>query len=213
MESVRKGKGLKPEDEEAMKAANVPGWYLESCKKIKYMFPKAHAVAYVTMAFRIAYFKVYYPEAFYIAYFSVRADDFDASIMTKGIDTARRAMKEIIDKKNNGTSTPKEENLIPILEICIEMYARGVGFIPIDLYKSEATKFQQTPDGILPPLNALPGMGDNAAKAIVEARSHGEFKTVEEFRMRTGATKTIIDMLISEGCLNLPEKDQVSLFD
>ena len=213
MESVRKGKGLKPEDEEAMRNANVPEWYLESCKKIKYMFPKAHAAAYVTMAFRIAYFKVYYPEAFYIAYFSVRADDFDASIMTKGIDVARAAIKEINDKKNNGTSTPKEENLIPILEICVEMYARGVGFIPIDLYKSDATKFQPTKDGILPPLNAFPGMGDNAAKAIVEARNQGEFKTVEEFRIRTGATKTIIDMLISEGCLDLPEKDQVSLFD
>lgn len=213
MESVRKGKGLKPEDEEAMRAANVPEWYLESCKKIKYMFPKAHAVAYVTMAFRIAYFKVYYPEAFYIAYFSVRADDFDASIMTKGIETARKAIEDLREKRNNGTITQKEENLVPILEICVEMYARGVGFIPIDLYKSEATNFMPTEDGIRPPLNALPGMGDNAAKAIVEARADGEFKTVEDFRKRTGATKTIIDMLKEEGCLNLPDTDQVSLFD
>lgn len=213
MEAVRKGKGLKPEDEEAMRAANVPEWYLDSCKKIKYMFPKAHAVAYVTMAFRIAWFKVYYPEAFYIAYFSVRADDFDASIMTKGIGVARQAIEELKEKKNNGTISPKEENLVPILEICVEMYARGVGFIPIDLYKSEATNFVPTEKGILPPLNALPGMGDNAAKAIVEARKDGEFKTIEEFRQRTGATKTIIEMLVAEGCLDIPETDQVSLFD
>ncbi len=213
MEAVRKGKGLKPEDEEAMRNAGVPEWYMDSCKKIKYMFPKAHAVAYVTMAFRIAWFKVYYPEAFYIAYFSVRADDFDASIMTKGIGVARQAIEDLKEKRNNGTISPKEENLVPILEICVEMYARGVGFIPIDLYKSEATRFLPTPEGILPPLNALPGMGDNAAKAIVEARQEGEFKTIEEFRVRTGATKTIIEMLGEEGCLNIPEKDQVSLFD
>ncbi len=213
MEAVRKGKGLKPEDEEAMRNANVPEWYMESCKKIKYMFPKAHAVAYVTMALRIAWFKVYYPMEFYIAYFSVRADDFDASIMTKGINAARQAIEDLKEKRNNGTISPKEENLVPILEMCVEMYARGVGFIPIDLYKSEATRFLPTPDGILPPLNALPGMGDNAARAIVEARQNGEFKTVEEFRVRTGATKTIIEMLVEEGCLDIPEKDQVSLFD
>jgi len=213
MENVRKGKGLSPDDETAMKEAGVPEWYMDSCKKIKYMFPKAHAVAYVTMAFRIAWFKVYYPEAFYIAYFSVRADDFDASIMTKGIGVARQAINDLKEKKNNGTISPKEENLMPILEICVEMYARGVGFIPIDLYKSEATNFVPTPDGILPPLNALPGMGDNAAKAIVEARKDGEFRTIEEFRVRTGATKTIIEMLVEEGCLDIPETDQVSLFD
>lgn len=213
MEAVRKGKGLKPEDEQAMREAGVPQWYMDSCKKIKYMFPKAHAVAYVTMAFRIAWFKVYYPEAFYIAYFSVRADDFDASIMTKGIGVARQAIEDLKEKRNNGTITPKEENLVPILEICVEMYARGVGFIPIDLYKSEATNFVQTPEGILPPLNALPGMGDNAAKAIALAREDGEFRTIEDFRIRTGATKTIIEMLVEEGCLDIPETDQMSLFD
>ena len=213
MENVRKGKGLSGDDEEAMRKAGVPEWYMDSCKKIKYMFPKAHAVAYVTMAFRIAWFKVYYPEAFYIAYFSVRADDFDASIMTKGIGVARQAIEELKAKKNNGTISPKEENLMPILEICVEMYARGVGFIPIDLYKSEATNFVPTENGILPPLNALPGMGDNAAKAIVDARKDGEFRTIEEFKVRTGATKTIIEMLVTEGCLDIPETDQVSLFD
>ncbi len=213
MESVRKGKGLKPEDEEAMKAANIPEWYMTSCKKIKYMFPKAHAVAYVTMAFRIAYFKVYYPKEFYIAYFSVRADDFDASCMTGGIEVAKKALEDIYTRKNNGTSTPKDENMITILEVCIEMYARGVGFTPIDIYKSDATKFLPTEEGILPPLNAFAGMGDNAAKAIVEARNNGEFKTIEDFRIRTGATKTVIEMLVAEGCLDLPESDQMTLFD
>lgn len=214
MESVRKGKGLKPEDEAAMKAAGVPDWYIESCKKIKYMFPKAHAVAYVTMAFRIAYYKVHFPEAFYIAYYSVRADDFDASIMANGEAAARRAMADLLEKKKNNTISPKEENVIPILEICIEMYARGIKFIPVDLYKSHAVNFQNTPDGILPPLNALPGMGENAAKSITDARESGEFKTIEDLRIRTGITKSNIELLQANHCLNnLPESDQVSLFE
>ena len=213
MENVRKGKGLTPEDEEVMQNAGIPSWYMDSCKKIKYMFPKAHAVAYVMMAFRIAYFKVYYPKEFYIAYFSVRADDFDAATMTGGIEVAKRALDEINARKNNGTATQKDENMITILEVCIEMYARGVGFTPIDIYKSDATKFLPTEEGILPPLNAFSGMGDNAAKSIVEARKNGEFKTVEDFKTRTAVTKTVIDMLLEKGCLNLPESDQVSLFD
>ena len=214
MEAVRKGKGLKPEDEEAMRAANVPEWYLKSCKTIKYMFPKAHAVAYVTMAFRIAYCKVHHPEAFYIAYFSVRADDFDASIMANGMTVARQAMEELLEKKKDNTISPKEENLIPILEICIEMYARGINFVKVDLYKSHATDFLKTPDGILPPLNALPGMGENAAKSITEERDKAPFKTKEELRVRTGITKTAMEILELNRCLDgLPESDQVSLFD
>lgn len=214
MESVRKGKGLKPEDEAAMRAANVPEWYIESCKKIKYMFPKAHAVAYVTMAFRIAYCKVHYPEEFYIAYYSVRADDFDAHIMANGEKTARQAMADLLEKKKNNTISPKEKNLIPILEVCIEMYARGINFIPVDLYKSDAVNFIKTPEGILPPLNALPGMGENAAKSITDAREKGEFKTIEDLRLRTGITKTNIELLQQNHCLDsLPESDQVSLFE
>ncbi len=214
MESVRKGKGLKPEDEQAMRAANVPEWYIESCKKIKYMFPKAHAVAYVTMAFRIAYCKVHYPEEFYIAYYSVRADDFDAHLMANGEKAARAAMADLLEKKKNNTISPKEKNLIPILEVCIEMYARGINFIPVDLYKSEAVNFIKTPDGILPPLNALPGMGENAAKSITDARADGEFKTIEDLRIRTGITKTNIELLEQNHCLDdLPESDQVSIFE
>ena len=214
MEAVRKGKGLKPEDEEAMLAANVPEWYLESCRRIKYMFPKAHAVAYVTSAFRIAWFKVYHPKAFYIAYFSVRADDFDASIMAKGAKVAQAALDEIMQKKKDGTNSPKEEGLIPILEICLEMYARGIDFAPIDLYKSHATDFLPVDEGILPPLNALPGMGDNAAKAITEARENGPFKTVTDLKERTGITRSAADLLEEYGCFDgMPEADQVSLLD
>ena len=214
MESVRKGKGLKPEDEAAMKAADVPDWYIESCKKIKYMFPKAHAVAYVTMAFRIAYYKVHQPKAFYIAYYSVRADDFDASIMANGMKTAQDAMAELLQKKKNNTISPKEENLIPILEICIEMYARGIEFVPVDLYRSHAVNFQDVEEGILAPLNALPGMGENAARSITEAREQGPFKTVEDLRLRTGITKSNIELLQANHCLDgLPDTDQVSLFD
>ncbi len=213
MEAVRKGKGLKPEDEEAMRKANVDEWYIESCKKIKYMFPKAHAVAYVTMAFRIAYYKVHYPTAFYIAYFSVRADDFDASLMAKGIDAARRAMAEIYEAKKNGTAAPKDDNLLPILEICIEMYSRGISFEPIDLYKSDAVNFLPTENGIRPPLSALSGLAENAARSIVEARENGEFRTLDDLRSRTSLTKTNIDLLVQEGYVDLPETDQVTLFD
>ena len=214
MESVRKGKGLKPEDESAMRDANVPEWYIESCKKIKYMFPKAHAVAYVTMAFRVAYYKVHHPKAFYIAYFSVRADDFDAAIMAKGIGVARKAMEELIEKKKNNTISPKEENVIPILEICIEMYARGIGFTEIDLYKSHAVNFLPCEEGIRPPLNAIAGMGENVAKSIQEAREQAPFKTIEDLKQRTTVTRTVIELMQKNHCLDgIPESDQVSIFD
>lgn len=214
MEKVRKGKGLTESDEAAMRAEGVPEWYIDSCQKIKYMFPKAHAVAYVTMAFRIAYCKVHYPKAFYIAYFSVRADDFDASIMANGMETARAAMAELLDKKKNNIISPKEENLIPILEICIEMYARGIRFLPVDLYESHATDFRDVEEGILPPLNALAGMGENAAKGIMDARGDEPFKTIEDLRQRAGLTKSVIELLEQNHCLDgMPETDQVSLFD
>ncbi len=214
MESVRKGKGLEPKDEAAMREHNVPEWYIDSCKKIKYMFPKAHAVAYVTSAFRIAYYKVHYPTAFYIAYFSVRADDFDASLMACGKETAKQALEDIYKRKRDGTSTPKDEGLIPILEICIEMYARGISFLPVDLYKSHATNFLPAEGGILLPLNALPGLGANAATAIMEGRGDEPFRTISEFKERTAATRSVIELLKEYHCLDgIPETDQVSLFD
>lgn len=214
MEMVRKGKGLTPEFEQEMRDNNVPDWYIDSCKKIKYMFPKAHAVAYVMSAFRIAYFKVHYPEAFYMAYFSVRADDFDASIMARGEERVREEIRAINTKKKDGTVTPKEEGLIPVLEICVEMYARGINFVPVDLYKSDATKFLQTEEGILPPLNALPGLSDNDALSIAEEREKGEFRNVEDLRLRTGIGKNPLNILEENGCFDeLPDADQVSLFD
>ncbi len=215
MEMVRKGKGLTPEYEQEMRDNNVPDWYIDSCKKIKYMFPKAHAVAYVMSAFRIAYFKVHYPVAFYIAYFSVRADDFDASTMAMGKVRAKEALNEINERKKNGTSAPKDEALIPILEICIEMYCRGIDFVPINLYTSHATDFKPVDDKhILPPLSALPGMGENAAKAIAEERDKAPFKNIEDLRRRTGATKTVIETLQQYDCLTeLPESEQVTIFE
>lgn len=178
------------------------------------MFPKAHAVAYVTSAFRIAWFKVYHPIAFYIAYFSVRADDFDAAIMANGEDVARDAMKELLNKKKEGIISPKEENVIPILEICIEMYSRGYEFLKIDLYKSHAENFLPIDNAILPPLNALQGIGTNAAWAITDERDKGAFKTVAELKERTGITKTVAELLENYGCFDeLPDADQVSFFD
>lgn len=214
MESVRKGKGLTQEQEDEMRANNVPDWYIDSCKKIKYMFPKAHAVAYVMMGFRVAWFKVHYPEAYYSAYFSVRADDFDSSTMAQGIDVAKRTLAEINKRKKEGTAAPKEDNLIPILELCIEMYSRGYKFTDIDLYKSHAVNFIPTEDGIRPPLNALPGLGENAARAITEEREKGEFLNVEDMRIRTGSTKSVMELLEANGCLKgMNESSQVNFFE
>ena len=215
MESVRKGKGLKPEDEEEMRAHNVPEWYIDSCKKIKYMFPKAHAVAYVMMGFRVAWFKVHMPLAYYAAYYTVRADDFDTSTMAQGEAVAREALETINQHKRDGTAMPKEDVLIPILELVIEMYCRGYEFEPVDLYKSHATNFQITEDGkLLPPFNALPGVADAAAKAITDARKKGEFKNVEDLRLRAGLTKGTIDIMEQNGCFaGLSDSNQVSLMD
>lgn len=211
MERVRKGKGLTPEYEEILKKNNVEPWFIESCKKIKYMFPKAHAVAYVIMAFRIAYFKVHYPEAFYATYFSVRADDFDAELVLQG----PKKIKEIIEEinKKEKAATPKEKNLLTILEVANEMYMRGIQFVPIDLYKSHYKKFIITKDGILPPLNALPGLGLAAAQSIYNERQKGKFTSIEDLRMRTKVTKNVIEILRQNGVLNgLQETNQISLF-
>lgn len=214
MEKVRKGKGLSPEDEAVMRENNVPEWYIESCKRIKYMFPKAHAVAYVTMGFRVAWFKVHYPEAYYAAYFTVRADDFDTSTMAMGEATARMALDDINRRKKDGTAAPKDDNLIPILELCIEMYCRGYKFTKVDLYKSHATNFIITDEGLLPPLNALPGLGENAAKTIMVEREKGEFKNIEDLRLRTGSTKSVIEILEQNGCFDgMSSSNQMSLLE
>lgn len=211
MEDVRKGRGLKPEYEEEMKAHGVPGWYIESCKKIKYMFPKAHAAAYVLMAIRIGWFKVYHPLAFYTAYFTVRADEFDATVMAGGKKKVEKMIEEL-EKQGNSISA-KDRNVLTILEVANEMYARGIAFLPVDLYKSDAVKFTIQGNGIRPPLNSLPGLGDNAARAIAEARAQGEFVSVDDLKIRAKVSRSVIEILQQSGCLDgIPESSQMSFF-
>lgn len=211
MEGVRKGKGVKEEDAEAMRAHGVPEWYIESCRKIKYMFPKAHATAYVMMAFRIAWFKVYRPEAFYAAYFTVRADDFDADLMVQGVNKILQTIEEI-EEKGNGAST-KEKNLLTILEVALEMNRRGIKLLPVNLEKSDATKFLITPEGLLSPFGGLQGVGSAAAQSIVAAREEAPFTSIDDLRTRAKVSKTVIEVLQNHGALrNLQESDQMALF-
>lgn len=213
MEFVRKGRAAKegmPENyEKAMRENNVPDWYINSCKKIKYMFPKAHAAAYVMMALRIAYFKVHYPTEFYMAYFTVRADLFDVTLMAEGDEKVMAEMKKIKLKGNSATAN--EKSLLTILEICHEMYQRGIEFGSVDLYKSHAYKFRKIDGKIVPPLNAFPGVGTGAAEAIDEAKKDGEFLSKEDLKNRSGITKTTIDILAGYGVLDmLPDSSQIS---
>lgn len=211
MEDVRKGKGLKPEYEEEMKNNSVPEWYIESCKKIKYMFPKAHAAAYVLNAMRIGWFKVYYPKEFYAAYFTVRADEFDAELMTHGKEKVVR-MIEKLEKAGNGV-TARERNILTILEVVNEMYSRGINFLPVDLYKSDSVKYLIEDACIRPPLISLAGLGAAAAASIAEARSQGGFVSADDLKIRTRVSKTVIEILQKYGCLDgIPESSQVSLF-
>ncbi|MCH3963987.1 MAG: PolC-type DNA polymerase III [Clostridium sp.] len=211
MEKVRKGKGLTEEREALMKEHDVPDWYIESCKKIKYMFPKGHAVAYVMMAMRIAYFKVYYPEAYYATYFTVRADEFDVDVIVKGEDSIKRKMDEIYAMGNNATQ--KDKGLLTILELSYEMYKRKIKFLPVDIYKSDAVKFLIEDSGIRIPINTLQGVGENAAQNIVSARERGEFISKEDLRTRAKVSKSVMEMLDEHGCLKgLPETNQLCLF-
>lgn len=211
MERVRKGKGLRDEDIEEMKQNNVPQWYIDSCNKIKYMFPKGHAVAYVMMAIRIAYFKVYMPLYYYAAYFSIRADQFDADIITKGENAVKDKIKEIEAQGNEASQ--KDKDLLTILEIALEMYKRGFKFYSVDIYKSDAVKFLVMEDGLLPPLNSLQGLGENAARSIAEQRKYGKYISIEDLRMRAKVSKTVIEILKNHGCLEgMPESNQLTLF-
>src|SRR5690625_4406764 len=211
MESVRKGRGLKEKWILEMKKHNVPNWYIESCEKIKYMFPKAHAAAYVLMAVRIAYFKVYYPIYFYAAYFSIRARDFELDTMVKGSDTLRKRIKTIDAKGND--ATPKEKNLLTVLNVALEMYERGYSFKRVDLYKSSATDFIVEDDSLIPPFNAVDGLGTNAAHNIVNVRGDGEFLSKEDLRERSKISKTVLEYLDQHGCLEgMAEQNQLSLF-
>ena len=211
MENIRRGKGLTPEHEQEMRECEVPQWYIDSCNKIKYMFPKAHAVAYVMMSFRIAYFKVYHPEVFYSAYFTTKVEDFDADFVIKGKEAVRARIKELKSAGNDATA--KEKNYLTVLEVVLEMYCRGIEILPVDLYNSDADKFMIVDGKLLPPLRGLQGVGQNAVKSIVEARQQGEFISLEDLRNRTKITKTAIEILIIHGCIkDLPETNQLSLF-
>ncbi|RCW50158.1 PolC-type DNA polymerase III [Paenibacillus prosopidis] len=210
-ESVRKGKGLTPEWIEEMKRCKVPQWYIDSCLRIEYMFPKAHAAAYVISAVRTAYFKLYYPIEFYATYFTVRADDFDLELLCQGYDAILRKLIEIEAKGFN--ALPKEKNMVSQLEMSLEMTARGFSFKPIDLYRSDATKFLVDGDSLIPPFAAIAGIGDNAARNIAASRADGEYLSIEDFQMKSKATKTIIEVLGNMGCFRgLPESNQLSLF-
>ena len=214
MESVRKGKGLKEEWEPQMLEAGVPEWYIWSCKKIKYMFPKAHAAAYVMMAFRIAYFKVFYPLAYYAAYFSIRAKAFSYEIMCQGKDKLMYFMNEYKKKAEMGTISNKESDALSDMKIVLEMYARGYEFSKIDIYKSHANRFQVIDGKLLPSLNTIDGLGDNSAVAVVEAAKNGKFLSKDDFRQRTKVSTTNIELMSDLGLFgDLPDSNQLSLFD
>lgn len=211
MEFVRKGRGLEDDWIAEMKKHGVPDWYIDSCKKIKYMFPKAHAAAYVLMAVRIAYFKVHYPIYFYAAYFTVRASDFELETMTKGSDAIRSRLQEIQSKGLD--ATPKEKNLNTVLEISLEMCERGYNFKNVDLYRSSATDFLVEGNELIPPFNAVDGLGTNAAINIVNARKDGEFLSKQDLRERSRISKTVLEYLDGFGCLEgMPDENQLSLF-
>ena len=212
MESVRKGKGLKEEWKTEMRAHDVPEWYIDSCLKIKYMFPKAHAAAYVMMAWRIAYCKVYYPLAYYAAYFSIRATGFNYEIMCQGKERLEYFYKDYTRRKDS--LSKKEQDTYRDMKIVQEMYARGFDFTPIDVYRAKPDRFQVIDGKLMPALNTIDGMGDNAAIAVAEAAKDGKFLSKDDFRQRTKATKTVIDLMADLGLLGeLPESNQLSLFD
>ena len=220
MEAVRKGKVAKGKEPKwkdeyipLMKEHDVPDWYIKSCEKIKYMFPKAHAAAYVTNAFRIAWFKVHIPLAYYAAYYSIRAKAFDASCMIFGKEKAKNKMKEIEMKNQKKEATKAELDMYDDLEIVLEMYERGLEFLPIDLYESEATKFKIQDNKLRPPLNSIPGFGTVAAQGIVEARKDGKFMSIDDLKIRAKIGASGADLLKEFGCLEgMSQSNQLSLF-
>ncbi len=215
MEIVRKGKAKKQlTDEmiEAMKSHNLPDWYLDSCLKIKYMFPKAHAAAYVMSAMRLGYYKIHYPREFYCAIFTVRPDGFDAVDVAKGIEHLRGVIRGL--ESLGKAKTAKDNETINTYQIVVEAMARGIQFLPVDLYKSDATKFKIEENGIRMPFSVLSGVGENAALGIVKAREEGDFLSQEEFRVRAGISSTVSELLNREGVYgDLPVSAQIGLFD
>ncbi|MEG2348688.1 MAG: PolC-type DNA polymerase III [Clostridia bacterium] len=217
MEIVRKGKALKDpikweEYKQLMKKNNIPDWYIKSCEKIKYMFPKAHAAAYVTMAFRIAWFKVHIPEAYYASFMSIRADDFDSDSMLYGKDRVKSKMKEIESLGN--TASNKEKNMYPILEIVLEMNERKINFLPVDIYISDDKKFLVEQDGIRPPFSSLTGFGEVDAAKLIEARKEGQFTSIEQMANKAKLGKVAVEVLQRSGCLDgMPRSEQMDMFD
>ena len=216
METVRKGKALKDPEKwndfkEIMKKYDVPDWYIKSCEKIKYMFPKAHAAAYVTNAFRIAWFKVHLPLAYYAAYYSIRSKAFDAEWMINGIGKVEEKMKEINSLGNE--ATPKDKEMYDDLEVVREMYVRGIEFLPVDLYKSHSTKFLIEDGKLRPPLNSISGLGNVAAESIYQARLEEPFECIEDLQSRSKIGKSITELLDKFGCLKgMTLSNQMSLF-
>ena len=212
MESVRKGKGLQDHMVDAMEAAGVPEWYMESCRRIKYMFPKAHAAAYVMMAFRIAYFKVYYPLAYYAAYFSIRASAFNYELMCLGRERLEYHMADY--KKRSNDLTAKEQDTLKDMKLVLEMYARGYEFMPIDIYSAKARYFQIVDGKLMPALNTIDGLGDKAADGVVEGAKLGKFLSREDFKNRCKVSGTVVETMADLGLLgDLPLSNQISLMD
>ena len=212
MESVRKGKGLKPEWIEEMKAHNVPQWYIDSCLKIKYMFPKAHAAAYVMMAWRVAFCKVFYPLAYYAAFFSIRANGFSYELMCQGREKLEYHLADF--KKRSDSLSKAEQDTLRDMRIVQEMYARGYDFMPIDIYRAQADRFQIIDGKLMPSLSSIAGLGLSAAEGVVYAAMDGPFLSKEDFRNRSKVSKTICDLMSDMGILgDLPESNQLSLFD
>ena len=211
MESVRHGRGIPDEWQAKMRKANVPQWYMDSCLKIKYMFPRAHAAAYVLMALRIAYFKVYFPLVYYCAFFSVRADDFDVVAMAHGKDAVKHRMAEINEQGNDASA--KDKSLLTILELANEMLERGFKFKMVDLNKSDAANWLIDGDSLIAPFRAVPGLGLNVAKQIVAAREEKPFLSKEDLAERGKVSKTLIDFLTRNHVLDgLPDNNQLDLF-
>ncbi len=212
MESVRKGKGLKPEWETVMKEHGVPDWYIWSCNKIQYMFPKAHAAAYVMMAYRIAWYKIYYPLAYYAAFFSIRASGFSYDIMCRGKDRLLMFLNDYESRINE--LSKKEQDVLKDMKIVREMYARGFDFVPIDIYEADASRFKIKGSALMPSLASIEGLGEKAAEAVVEAAKEGAFISLDDFKKRTKVSQTIIDYMTQTEILKgLPKSNQMSLFE
>lgn len=212
MESVRKGKGLTPDMEEDMLACNVPEWYIESCKRIKYMFPKAHAAAYVMMAIRVAYFKVYYPLAYYAAFFSIRATSFNYELMCLGRERLEYYMEDYRKRKNE--LSDKEKDTYEDMRIVQEMYARGFGFVKLDLYRAKANRFQITDGKLMPSFSTIDGLGDKAAEMIEDEARKGKFLSREDFKNRCKVSEKVVEAMADMGLMgDMPHSNQMSIMD